>query len=59
MRINLVLQPIGWPIERRGLNGENPVDPLKTACYFIHVNRKLNLNLLLNALRLSRAAVGF
>jgi hypothetical protein len=32
-------------------------DPLKPACYFAHVNR--NLNLLLNALLLCRAAVGF
>jgi hypothetical protein len=32
---------------------------LKPTCYFAHVKRNLNLNLLLNALLLRRAAVGF
>jgi hypothetical protein len=41
------------------LKGRKRFDPLNPNCYLFKVNRNLNLNLLLNALLLCRAAVGF
>jgi hypothetical protein len=38
---------------------ENPFDATARDDYLVAVNRHSNLNLLLNALRLRRAAVGF
>jgi hypothetical protein len=41
------------------LKRKKQFDPKQMTCYVVRVNRNLNLNLLLNALLLCRAAVGF
>jgi hypothetical protein len=50
---------VAWNGEQRRFEGEKRFDPLKPSGYCFFVNRNLNLGLLLNALLLRRAAVGF
>jgi hypothetical protein len=42
-----------------GLKRRKRFDPFKLTCYFVPVNRNLNLNLLLTNALLTSAAVGF